>query len=291
MPIDSFDTKIRYFLKVADTASLSRAADDLGLSQPALSRNIAALEKHLGGALFARTGRGMKLTADGHSLVQAAGPAYMQIDTALSALREKKNREIRGTLKIAAIHTVNYYYASDLLARFVSNHSKVNVSILARSSPEVVYLVEKGKADIGFVYASAVSSDILESRPLFTDEMCLINRPEDLPDDGPVALSQLTLPLVAFPETYALRRMLKSADLNDHVVAEAETINAMLRLCSMGIGGCILPQQVPSSLLTDYGLRKTQLQPPGLRRRVIAIIRNDVMPGTLSRELLSMIAS
>lgn len=85
--------------------------------------------------------------------------------------------------------------------------------------------------------------------------------------------------------------MLKSAHLDDRVVAEAETINAMLRLCSTGLGGCLLPKQVPSSLLADYGLKKMPLQPPGLRRRVVAIVRKDITPRALSRELLAMIGA
>lgn len=288
--MDSIDKKLRYFLKIAELASLSRTAEELDMSQPALSRNLSALEEYVGCALFLRTGRGVELTHAGHSLIQVVRPAYQQIDAVLDELRDGEGL-VEGSLTIAAIHTVNYHYATDLLARFVSKYQQVNLSILARSSPEVVYLVEKGKADIGFVYASAVTSRALESTPLFVDEMCLIAGGNSFADDIAVDLAQTDIPLVGFPRPYALRRMLKSAGLDHRVVAEAETINAMLRLCSMGIGGCILPTEIPSSLLTEYGLKKLQLQPPGLHRRVVAIVRHDARPDSLARQLLAMVNS
>lgn len=288
--MDGLDRKLRYFLKIADFASLSGAAEDLGLSQPALSRNLASLEGYIGSPLFLRTGRGMDLTNAGRKLIQVAGPAYTQIDGVLAELREREGF-VEGSLKIAAIHTISHDYATDLLARFVSKYQQVNLSILARSSPDVVYLVEKGTADIGFVYATAVTSEALESTPLFVDEMCLITSARNFTDTDTVDLAQAAVPLVGFPKPYALRRMLKSAGLDDRVVAEAETINAMLRLCSMDIGGCVLPSQTPSSLLTDYGLKKIPLQPPGLRRRVVAIVRRDAKPNSLAHQLLALIRS
>jgi DNA-binding transcriptional LysR family regulator len=285
--MDGLDRQVRYFLKIAELSSLSRAAEELDLSQSGLSRHLAALEAHLGKPLFLRTGRGVTITEAGQKLVHAAGPAYARIDAILNELREKEGIT-QGSLRIAMIHTVSYYFVSDLLARFVSKYEQVNLSVMARSSPEVVDLVEKGRADIGFVYDSAVASDALESTPLFVDEMCLIARRHDLPDDGPIDLLAANIPLVGFPEHYALRRMLKSAGLDGRVVVVAETVDAMLKLSSTGIGACVLPGQIPSPLLLDYGLVKFRLQPPGLQRRVVAIVRHDTPAGSLARQLLAM---
>ncbi|WP_417251892.1 LysR family transcriptional regulator [Castellaniella sp.] len=285
--MENQDRLIRYFLKIAELSSLSRAAEELGLSQSGLSRTLAALEGHLGKPLFLRTGRGVELTDVGHKLADSAAPAYAQIDEALAQLRDKEGLT-QGDLGIAIIHTVSYYFASDLLSRFVSKHSQVNLNVMARSSPEVIDLVEKGKADIGLVYDSAVASDILESSPLFMDEMCLIARPDDLPHQEPVDLAKSSLPLVGFPEPYALRRMLKSAGLDDRVVAVAETVDAMLQLSAAGIGACVLPAKIPTPLLRDYGLVKVTLQPPGLQRLVVVIVRRDIRSGSLARQLLDM---
>src|SRR5690606_17629371 len=251
--MDKLDRQIRYFLKIDQTSSLSKAAEDLDMSQPGLSRHLAALEAYLGKPLFLRTGRGVALTDAGSKLVESVEPAYARIDAVIEQLREKEG-VTEGSLRIATIHTLSYYFLSDLLTRFVSQHERVNLSVLARSSPEVVDAVEKGRADIGFVYDSAVASELLESTPLFDDHMCVIMRAADAEKSAVLDVHDFEMPLVGFPADYALRRMLNSAGLDAKVVAEAETIDAMLRLVSLGLGACILPDHIPDRLLNEYGL-------------------------------------
>src|SRR3546814_481423 len=136
------------FLKIAELSSLSKAAEELDLSQSGLSRQLAGLEALLGQALFVRTGRGVALTEAGEKLQQGTRLPFAQIDTALEAVKIKDG-VTDGSLRVATIHTLSHYFASDLLARFVSQHRTVNLSVMARSSPDVVDLVEKGRADLG----------------------------------------------------------------------------------------------------------------------------------------------
>lgn len=287
--MDGLDRQLRYFLKIAQMSSLSKAAEELDMSQSGLSRHLSSLEAYLGKPLFSRTGRGVTLTEAGSKLVEAAEPAYQRIDTILEQLREKEG-VTEGSLRIATIHTLSYYFVSDLLVRFVSQHERVNLSVLARSSPGVVDLVEKGKADIGFVYDSAVASDSLESAPLFDDDMCVVTQASRAPSDTALDIAAWDMPLVGFPPDYALRRMLNSAGLDNKVIAEAETIDAMLRLVSLGIGACILPDHMPVRLLSDYGLIKIPLRPPGLKRRVVAVVRKGQQENSLAGQLLQMAA-
>jgi len=285
--MDSLDRQLRYFLKIAQFSSLSKAAEELDVSQSGLSRQLSVLEAYLGKPIFVRTGRGVALTGAGEKLAEVVGPAYDSIDQILDTLREREGIT-EGSLRIATIHTLSYYFVSDLLARFITQHERVNLSVMARSSPDVVDLVEKGKADIGFVYDSAVASDMLDSVVLLEDEMCLMVQAGRLSEDLVLILDACPLQLVGFPEHYALRRMLKNAGLDDRVVAEAETIDSMLRLVSLGVGACILPVSMPSRLLADYGLVKVSLAAPGLRRRVVAIVRCDTPTPSLARQLLKM---
>jgi LysR family transcriptional activator of glutamate synthase operon len=145
--MDSFDRQIRYFLKIAEVRSLSRAAEDLDCTQPGLSRQLAALEAHLGRALFSRTGRGMDLTDAGRQLLEAVGPAFASIDGALRALRAQD--ELRGALRLASVHTLSYYFIGEVMAKFSQQYGMVSLSVMGRSSPDVVELVESGKADVG----------------------------------------------------------------------------------------------------------------------------------------------
>jgi DNA-binding transcriptional LysR family regulator len=285
--MDNLDRHIRYFLAIAKHSSLSKAAEELDLTQSGLSRQLAALERFLGKPLFLRTGRGVALTDAGVALRRDTEERYRYIDAAVEAIKEREGVS-EGNLRIAAIHTLSYYFVADLLARFMSQRGHVNLSVLARSSPDVVSLVEKGQADIGFVYDSAVASDRLESVPLFDDGMCLIGKQEDFAGQTDIDLMASDQPLIGFPGHYALRRMLKSAGLDGRVVAEAETIDAMLQLVSSGIGSCILPEQIPSQLLAEYHLAKLPLVRPVLKRRVVAIVRNNAPAPSMARQLLEM---
>ncbi len=280
----SFDQKIRYFLAVAEFSSVSRTAEALDLTQSAISHQLAALETHLGVALFRRTGRGVELTEAGSFLLAAAQPAYRAIDDALLAIREQRAGEAK--LKIAAVHTLSYYFMSEAIVRFLDRRPKTMVSLILRSSPEVVDLVDRGQADLGFVYDSAVASARLRSVPLFDDQMCLIAGPQFDVSAHEIDLTQQRLALVVFPPPYALRRMLHSSGIDFDIAAEAETVAAMLELVASGIGCCVLPERIPAKRLNDHGLRKLPIVLPVLSRRVVGIVRTDAATSSATQAML-----
>ncbi|HJW57632.1 MAG TPA: LysR family transcriptional regulator [Burkholderiaceae bacterium] len=284
--MEPMDRKLRYFVCIADSKTLSKAADVLDQTQSGLSKQLALLEATLGQALFVRTGRGMELTEAGRYLYDAVQPAYRDIDFAIESIRQQG--AVRGTIHLATVHTLSYYFTADLVARFVGTHPHVNLSIMGRSSPEVVALVESGKAEIGLTYDAVVDSDALVSCPLFDDEMALVVR-LDSPLWGPQDLTEIPLRLVGFPPHYALRRMLKSAGLQPDFAAEAETIDTMLELVSSGLGECILPSHIPDKLLANHGLRKLTIKHPLLRRRVVALTHAEKPQTSLMKEILQCI--
>lgn len=282
--MENVDRQVRYFLKVAELKSLSKAAEALDLTQSGLSRQVAALEAHLGRPLFLRTGRGVELTEAGRMLKERAEPAYGSVDAALESIRVKEG-VTRGTVRLATVHTLSYYFLGDVVARFVGMHVGVNLSMLARSSPEVLELVEGGRADAGFVYDTAVASDTVTQTPLFDDDMCLVVQ-ACAAFGNEIDLTQHVPPLVGFPAPYALRRMVHSSGLNPVFAAEADTVDGMLKLVSAGIGACILPVRMPDRLLAEYQLRKVAISRPLLRRRVVVIVRSDKTLSPLTKHLI-----
>ena len=190
MAIETLDRPLRYFLCIAELGSLSKAADKLDQTQSGLSKQLGALESNLGQPLFVRTGRGVELTEAGTKLHSALAPAFREIDRAVDSVR--RQGVTHGTVRLATVHTLSYYFVAEVFSLFVSTHPDVNLSLLSRSSPEVVALVENGKADLGFVYDSAVDCGTLASKPLFEDEMALVVL-DDSPLGSPQNLSTLNL--------------------------------------------------------------------------------------------------
>lgn len=119
---------LRIFVRVARTGSFSAAARELDLSQPSVSRIVAALEKDVGGALVARTTRALTLTD--------VGNAYLaRIETILASLEEadheaRGSKELRGSLRVAVPASFGVREIVPLLPGFLARHPLLNVSLL-----------------------------------------------------------------------------------------------------------------------------------------------------------------
>jgi DNA-binding transcriptional LysR family regulator len=267
------DHQLRLFVEIANYKSLSSAADALSLTQSGLSRQLASLESFIGQPLFVRHGRGVEPTEAGQKLRETARSAYQLIDNTVVQLRDQHGITA-GSVNVATIHTLSYYFMAEVVARFMAQRPHANVSLLGRSSPGVVELVEAGRAEIGFVYDSAVASDELEITPLFEEEMCfVVHESSRFAALSAILLNEEIPPLVVFPAGYALRRMLHTRAFDATVAAEVETVDAMLKLVSLTNGQCILPSLIPKKLLREYQLVGIPIERPLMRRRIVAITR------------------
>ncbi|MGF7135404.1 DNA-binding transcriptional LysR family regulator [Paraburkholderia sp. EB58] len=282
------DHQLRLFVEIANYKSLSAAAEALSLTQSGLSRQLSSLESHIGQPLFVRHGRGVEPTEAGRKLLEAASSAYQLIDNTLVQLRDQHG-VTAGSINVATIHTLSYYFMAEVVARFMAQRPNANVALLGRSSPGVVELVEAGRAEIGFVYDSAVASDELEITPLFEEGMCLVvHENSRFAALDAVSLNEETPPLVVFPASYALRRMLHSRAFNATVAAEVETVDAMLKLVSVTNGQCVLPSLIPEKLLHEYQLKRIPIEQPVMRRRIVAITRRGRPPSAMTSLILEI---
>jgi len=281
------DLQIRSFIKIAELKSLTSAAEALDMSQSGLSKQLRQLEEFLGQSLFNRTGRGVSLTSAGQKLYAVAATSFCALDHTLAQLRAAEGIT-EGALRIATVHTLSTYFIPGLLGVFLAQRPQVNVSLLGRSSPEVVELLEAGKADVGFVYDVAVTSAEVEIFPLFSEEMVLIQGNSHGCAGSDMDLTQTRLPLVCFPVHYALRRMLNQAHIPYQVVAEVDTVDAMLKLVMSGLGACILPDRMPNDLIEARGLTRSRIAAPSLQRRVVGIVKKDRPPSALIELMLDI---
>ncbi|TCG04980.1 LysR family transcriptional regulator [Paraburkholderia steynii] len=281
----NMDHQLRLFLVIAKFHSLSTAAEALDLTQSSLSKQLSTLESYVGQPLFERHGRGVTLSDAGQRLLNAARPAYESIDNCITQMREQQGIT-EGTLRVATIHTLSYYFLSDVMAKFMGQRPKVNMTLLGRSSPEVVDLVETGKADVGFVYDTAVASDGVDITPLFDEHMCLVvHENSKFAAFDEVSLIEHEVPLIVCPQHYALRRMLTAQIPHVKVAAEVDTVDAMLKLASVTAGQCVLPDLMPTKLLQDYHLKRVKIVKPALCRRIVAITQH----GRVQSPLLSLL--
>src|SRR5437773_4850391 len=121
---------LRVFVRVARSGSFSRAARDLGLSQPSASRIVAALERELGAMLFTRSTRALSLTE--------AGAEYLgRVETALAVLDEAEHAargtgELRGVLRVAASSSFTEHALIPRLDEFLVRNPKLRMVLLVK---------------------------------------------------------------------------------------------------------------------------------------------------------------
>ena len=140
----------RIFYTVANTRNISKAAKELYISQPAISKSIQKLEEGLGCRLFSRSSRGVVLTEEGKLLYEHVGAAF---DT-LTLGEEKLKRSIElgiGHLKIGVSSTLCRYLLLPCLKEFIRQNPHITISITCQSTNETLKLLEDNKIDIGLV--------------------------------------------------------------------------------------------------------------------------------------------
>lgn len=271
--IQDMDFRLRVFLAVAKAGSITRTGQILDLSQPAVTRHIRLLEEALGQKLLRRHGRGVSLTAKGEALRRQIEQSYGQIDNALARVAGSGDQSFRH-LQLASVHTLNLYLTPQLLAALRRDHQRLGIKVYCRSSEEVVDLVERGQCDVGLVYETKVNSDLFQQHFLHSENFVLFHHPTmNLPRDhtGHVVIDR-TVPLVVPPSTFAVRQAIDRmlGDAVDESI-EVETVDLMLQIVQLGGTACLLPDNVPASLIEAAGLERSQISAPRISRSVVVI--------------------
>ena len=140
----------RIFYTVANTGNISKAAKELYISQPAISKSIQKLEESVGCRLFSRSSRGVVLTDEGKLLYDHVSSAF----ETLTLGEEKLKRSIElgiGHLKIGVSSTLCKYLLLPYLKEFVKQNPHISISITCQSTNETLRLLEDNKIDIGLI--------------------------------------------------------------------------------------------------------------------------------------------
>lgn len=177
---------LRSFLRVAETGSFSAAASDLKLTQPAVSRQIAALEEHYAIRLFHRTTSGLSLTADGERTLPLASKVLESVE-ALSDTVGGAGSAVRGRVRLS-VPTPLGLYLSERLGGFLGRHPTLDLELMLRDRPSD--LVEDG-IDLEVRLGPAADSSLICRRIGWTTAY-LVGSPAFLRDrPGPARPSEL----------------------------------------------------------------------------------------------------
>lgn len=283
---------------MARELSFSRAALRLHLSQSAVSQQVAALELELGGRLFDRSQRRVKLTAAGAALLG-------RVDTLLGDFAEARRAvaaargAVEGDLRVSSSRTVGTYMLPGLLATLGRRHPTLRLRVSIENSERVIGTLLAGAADVGYV-EDEVSHPRAVLEPLLDDELLVVaaatHRFAAQPE---VALEDLASePLVTREPGSGTRRVaeerLAAAGLpaeSLRVVAELTGIEAIKAAVEAGLGVSILSGMTLAKELTLGTLVARPLAGIDIRRRISAVTLAGSTELPAARELTSLIAS
>ncbi len=268
---------LRSFVAVADAGTITKAAEELHVSQSALSRRLQQLEAELGADLLVRGRQGIELTAVGrHSLIEGRS---------IVAAYERLQRNViehlgleRGEVRIGAGATMATFVLPRAIATFQTRYPGVRFYVREAGSRDIASHVATGELDLGLVTLAQPPKD-LDLTPVLHDDIVLAARSDHpITQLGVVRPADLARqPFVAFEPASAIREIIDSAlrlaDVTLDIVMELRSIPSMLRMVSST--GC-LAFVSRLSLTDEQELRAITVRDLAISRTIALATRRDI---------------
>ena len=280
-------SQYKIFYEVAKAGNISKAAKELYISQPAISKSISKLEDSLGVSLFSRNSRGVQLTAEGQTLFDHVGTAFEALNRGEQELKRIKEFNI-GHIRIGVSNSLCKYILLPYLKGFIEQYPHVKVTIESQSSTHTLSMLEQQHIDIGLVAEPRLQKnlvflsvmeieDIFVATPSYLENLRL--REGDQAD-----LFQMGN-LMLLDRNNVTRHYIDEYMAANHIVCnnllEVTTLDLLIEFARIGLGiGCVIKEFVKDDLAAG-NLTEISLAAP-LGKRTIGFAYN---PGQTSKAL------
>lgn len=238
--------QILYFQKVARLENYHQAAEELYISQPSLSRSMAALESELGVALFEKKGRGVTLTKAGKLFLEHADRIAGDCDIAVGKMQELSSDG--GKIDIGYIFPLAGHYIPHKVRKFLNQEENKNVvfNFWQNHTPAIAEKVRTGELDVGF--GGYLKMDDMEFFPLSAQELVIITPKEHpLSEMQEVPLVELDYyPVIGYESaswmgTYA-KYLYRKYQVNPNTIVECPDEYSIVSLVRENFGIALMPQ-------------------------------------------------
>jgi LysR family transcriptional regulator, transcriptional activator of the cysJI operon len=190
-----FDFRLQVFYTVAHRLSFTKAAEELFVTQPAVTKHIRGLEQQFQVKLFERRGNNIRLTEGGELLLRYADE-LMRIYNRLEQDMNGLSGSEKGCLAIGASTTLAQYVIPEMLAAFRKKYSDITVTLTTGNTEDIEQALLKGTIDIGFIEGHTRNKQI-RYLPFRKDEIVLIGRADHAANKKTLKPSELqTMPLL-----------------------------------------------------------------------------------------------
>jgi DNA-binding transcriptional LysR family regulator len=281
------------FVRIAETRSITKAAQACHIALAAASRRVTQLEHQYDVQLLYRTARGVDLTPAGNALLQHARILLSQMDEMQGDITGYA-KGAKGTVRIQANASALAQYLPDDLASFAARHPAIKVSLGEERSGAIVHALQSGAADVGIVMEGADASG-LECIDYRADTLCAV-----LPRGHPVKARSLAFGELLDQDFVGLESntvisqiMLEQASRAGKPLklrVQVKSFDVVARMIQAGLGIGILPEAAARAFAASMGLRLVKLTDAWATRKMFVCTRPRAALAAPARLLVDHLA-
>lgn len=252
-------SQYRIFYEVARCGNISRAAKELYISQPAISKAISKLEDSLGLSLFTRSSRGVQLTSEGEILFEHTREAFDALDRGEQELKRIQEFDI-GHLRIGVSNTLCKYILLPYLKTFIDQYPHMKVTIESQATAQTLARLEQQKIDLGLVAEPSVRRD-LAFIPVMDIQDTFVTTPNYLEnlylregqDTSLFETGNIMLLDTSNMTRHHVDEYMAENNIFPHQILEVTTMDLLIEFAKIGLGiACVIKELVQKEL--DSGM-------------------------------------
>lgn len=268
-------------MQVAAHRSFSRAAEELGLTQPSVTARIQGLERDMQETLFERNGRGVGLTEIGASFLPHVQRVLKALQDGRDAVQSLRQLEL-GTLRLGAAPTISTYVLPALVKEFRSRYPGLDVTVRTEYSDQIVQMVLADEVHVGL--ERTISHPEVVTIPLYQEEVVLVTSPEHpFAKRGAATPEEVSQqPLIMFnrgSSYYTLvHDALRKAGALVTPMMELDNMEATKKMVEEGLGVAMLPRVAIEQEVQRGELRQIRVDGMETPQREIALIYRQSRP-------------
>ncbi|MGY0196521.1 LysR family transcriptional regulator [Leptothrix sp. BB-4] len=278
--------QLEYFVQVAELGSFSKAAVVLDIAQPALSRQVRALEIELRETLLTRNGRGVEMTEAGRRWFDHCVTILQQVAQAREDMGASRDAPV-GRVNIGLPPTIGRQLTLPLIDAFRRRLPQARLAIVEGMSTHVSEWIATGRVDLGLLY-NPEAQPALQISPLLQESLCLVSPSGPDASRAPLPLRELAGYDLVLPERqHVIRRLLDSqatlAGLQLSIAWEVSSIAAIIDLVAAGHGHAVLTASAVQASGQADRLTVRALVDPGLSSVLCLAVPAHKRPSALVR--------
>lgn len=283
----------RIFYIVAKEGSISKAANVLFISQPAITFQIKKLEEQLGVSLFTRTKHGMTLTDEGKVLFEYVRNGIENISNGENALSNLKNLD-SGTIRIGVSTTICRYILMPYLEKFHEKYPNIDIQINNNISNNLIKEIRNGNLDILMLFSpSTENKDLIITKVKEVQDIFVGNKKYyDLMDKSNNLNNLKSYPLI-FPNSSSnsrtyLNKYLKDNNIDLKPKLEVVSYNLIVDLIKSGFGIGYVTKEFIKDELDNKSLYEIKITPSIPKRTIVIATMNKKEPNYSTKKLIEM---